>query len=1238
MASLLSWVGNAAKKVERQINPFDGGATASHPAAQPQRPVFQPQRPVGPQLQVQQVQQPRLTITPLQLRPIQTLPVTVATPRPLQVGNKVVMPSPQARTGVLPPQTAAQPIRISKVQAQLNAARAAGQVKPIDRSFQHAVQATARTVPEAVTSLQPRQFTYHPQSALEKAAFGSTPVQNIQKKVVTNYQAHPNLNPAERIGLAGLEGVGSIAQDAPIIGKIAEGAKVGSELGLKGLKIANEARVPLGANKLADMNVGAVGKDVTKGKQVKLPIKVDATAEQKVADANPLKTKTPNIPLKEPVNDNLLTHMDTIIAQSTGSTPQDAARIRIQGQRNADAERAALDHLSKGGTRDEATKLYQQTARVTQKQAKFRVQQVAKETNQALHPNASGGVNPELANFPAKSVAPGDYTAVAQKPGVVRNLLNIHEKNSLDAVNKLAPDDRANFIHYAQGTEDISKAKDPVSVQAAVDTFRKGANTAHALDTNLAGGKTRFIKDFFPDYVDHADAGNRGLLRHKAEQAVEEQVGPDAWNAMGKGERDAALSDYVQKGTEDTGNYTGFRNRQRIFANRKEIIAAKLKPMFEDPAQDIKRYFAGAKINIGDQALIKAAREADANEPLVRNSIDLPTGPSFQVSDNALKSLKQFQRKTVTPIQKAARSANTSVIKTIVANPIFHGGNQEFNAVLQGATRMPGNKVQNVLKVIRQQANITEEDRYNFYKEGNFSPTYGKDNLGFIAKGLQKARIGPGVTEFSPQKMAAIEENIRVSLWKLGKERELSPAENTKIINQVLGGPELQSDMASSVGLFLHYFTNNVKLLGDIGNRARKGDVAPLVGLAVGTAAWVGATKAWQAATGNPNSSVRAPGVLGVGLSLLKAPGQLEKGKIPSVVTNHINPFITTGVSQATNRDLKRPIIGKSAQYNSLDGKYGSGRLKTATSSLVGPAGTAQDVMGGKVSLPYAATGLGLGLYNNNPAPNSATSGASGTSSGPQLSASQRIAQSFTTPEDKKFLALSSTDQKSLAATDPNARQLYDRINAAKTAFSSPPLHAQGLSPQDAQILDKYGDHGRVTPEAKQKFLANDPAGEYKLAQAKYNNDKLSGKLTTVQDIRAQDALTKAKVGSGYTKDIRDLYGLSNADLYNYVSNNSDGNAIVKKVLDYGDALKAAGVVSKNKFRDKYGSVSLKDPSASSSGRSVKVAKLKAPKAFKQSSFKVKTAKAPSFKTKRNKIPKYLAQTPKVKKTKVYNV
>lgn len=121
-----------------------------------------------------------------------------------------------------------------------NNAWAQQQAAEINAKAQGLTAPILRTVPEVATTLAHplRQFSYHPDSKLEQALFGKTPVQNIQKKVANNYNTHQNLPEWKRLGLSGLEAAGSVAQDAPVVGAAGKIAKVGdASLAARGIEL-----------------------------------------------------------------------------------------------------------------------------------------------------------------------------------------------------------------------------------------------------------------------------------------------------------------------------------------------------------------------------------------------------------------------------------------------------------------------------------------------------------------------------------------------------------------------------------------------------------------------------------------------------------------------------------------------------------------------------------------------------------------------------------------------------------------------------------------------------------------------------------------------------------------------------------------------------------------------------------------------------------------------------------------
>jgi len=131
------------------------------------------------------------------------------------------------------------------------------------------------------------------------------------------------------------------------------------------------------------------------------------------------------------------------------------------------------------------------------------------------------------------------------------------------------------------------------------------------------------------------------------------------------------------------------------------------------------------------------------------------------------------------------------------------------------------------------------------------------------------------------------------------------------------------------------------------------------------------------------------------------------------------------------------------------------------------------------------------------------------------------------------------------------------------------------------KVLNEYNT---LDAETKKSKAYKENSYDFKVAQAKYDNDKVSGKLSTVQDINRKQAVEKAKVGKDYSKDIREAYsGLTSSEVYAYASTDPDGNRIVEKLLEYGDKL-AEATGEKNKFRNKNGSVNIAAKSSGGSG------------------------------------------------------
>ena len=146
------------------------------------------------------------------------------------------------------------------------------------------------------------------------------------------------------------------------------------------------------------------------------------------------------------------------------------------------------------------------------------------------------------------------------------------------------------------------------------------------------------------------------------------------------------------------------------------------------------------------------------------------------------------------------------------------------------------------------------------------------------------------------------------------------------------------------------------------------------------------------------------------------------------------------------------------------------------------------------------------------------------------------------------------------------------------------------LSDRQAGLLQGFNS-GKYIEEAlkgskqiNKDRLNNENDYEYNEFKKEYEEKSAKGEYGRKSRIDAQNKLRKLEVGKDFSKETRDLYGLGKDDLRNLIESSEDGNKVLDNVIAYGDALVRAGITSRNKFRDRYGNVSLSGTSRS--GRS----------------------------------------------------
>ena len=148
----------------------------------------------------------------------------------------------------------------------------------------------------------------------------------------------------------------------------------------------------------------------------------------------------------------------------------------------------------------------------------------------------------------------------------------------------------------------------------------------------------------------------------------------------------------------------------------------------------------------------------------------------------------------------------------------------------------------------------------------------------------------------------------------------------------------------------------------------------------------------------------------------------------------------------------------------------------------------------------------------------------------------------------------------------------------------------KNLSDRQAGLLQGFNSGKYIeevlkgTKQVNREQLYNENDYEYNEFKKEYEDKLTKGEYSRKSKIEAQNKLRKLEVGKDFTKETRDLYGLGKNDLRNLIESSEDGNKVLDNVIAYGDALVKAGVINRNKFRDRYGNVNLSGTSRS--GRS----------------------------------------------------
>jgi len=187
--------------------------------------------------------------------------------------------------------------------------------------------------------------------------------------------------------------------------------------------------------------------------------------------------------------------------------------------------------------------------------------------------------------------------------------------------------------------------------------------------------------------------------------------------------------------------------------------------------------------------------------------------------------------------------------------------------------------------------------------------------------------------------------------------------------------------------------------------------------------------------------------------------------------------------------------------------------------------------------------------------------------------------------KDKAFSKLPADDR-----IKPIDNALRDINSAAKIElFKDKGFGTDDYKPRD---LDK----GVRDVLANKISVSTKPTGQDETYAEKYAtlreeyNDPQNG-WSKIEKLKKTKELHRLKVQKGYDEDTVDLYGMNKDEVYNFITTDKNGKALANKLLTYGDALVAAGVTDKNKFRDKYGNVKFETARGGGKGGRKKAAK-----------------------------------------------
>lgn len=982
------------------------------------------------------------------------------------------------------------------------------------------------------------QHTVTPTSNDAKRLLGDTPIQNINKGVATNYDAHKNLNPVARAALAALYGGGQIAQD---IGTVA------------GLKSGIKPAVSVAENTKPLNEVGAVGKDVSKRPALskdspKLPTPSSVAAKpsrEVVQKANMGTVKLPNefnpevtarLTQDSPSANPLEGKVGVPAAHDAGQAHLNAQFVAQHEQRIGHAAQAELSKLSPSdqnlmrqiqinGVQKLAPKAENPTQFVKTEGALRNYYDLRHAYDRSL-----GIPTPYRKNYLRDLIPPQEpeanfaVTGGNKRPGYIQRK---EAPGATPVAEGLARDIQgSSFNHakltYAQGLEEafpnqISRGS-PVTGEAGIT---QQLNTPY-------GNELFATKDIA-----------RGINERAPAQKAQGAIGKyDTVNAFAKYLK---LSGGAFHAFTEGGNFIG-----------QQLASGKL---FTKPAESGKLF----KAFFSPKALSRETADLESN-----GALDKARLAGLTWTPEAIKA-----DVNVTP----------------------HGLISKYTGLkaLHDATfqrELPYIKI----KMFEQQTQGLDIHNPEDLIRMRQTASAINNSIGGINRAVQ------GLT---PQQAKVASRFLLATDFTEGKIRTVISAlskggEEGKIARQVIAGKAL---------VFAGLATGGAALTGELNGKSPEEIAQNILGNFINPTFQSGKNTVSFPATHISEFSKPFASFFNGSkdkFSGLKHYGTSRLAAVPSEVNQLVNNLDYTG----------NHIYGKNTKKNGGQPfTPAETALNVAKGVLPIPFSQGTAAAQGKQSIP-ATIGNIAGLRV---APTPTKTAVSSTTTAKQAFGNTQKVFTFNKKQLSAvdFANLSDADKKKAASQDPNARELYKEWQSIKKVGAAPPLLADGLDKQSQQTLTKYN---RMTPDGKKNLFANKPEAQYQYDLAKYNNDKLSGNLSNAQDIKAQNNLSKEKVGSAFDKNIRDIYALSKGDIYNFITTDKNGKSVADQANQYDQALKDSGLISKLKFAKGFATATSGPKGRKSSVAKVKLSPLpKVPK--------VKALKLASGKSKVNKLP-----------------